>query len=147
MASRKNLRVVKPDEKAEPEPLKSILDAAETGSRLDEMKAIHRRVAKAVDDPNTPPRDLAALARRRLEIGREIEEIEATGSRLVELKAIRRRVAKAMDDPNTPPRDLAALSRLQLEIGREIEAIEIAEDVEKSVVADTDDEIWDGTGF
>jgi hypothetical protein len=28
-----------------------------------------------MDDPNTPARDLAALSRRQLEIGREIEAI------------------------------------------------------------------------
>jgi hypothetical protein len=52
-----------------------------------------------------------------------------------------------MDDPNTPARDLAALSRRQLEIGKEIEAIVISEDEEHSVVAQTDDEAWDGTGY
>lgn len=69
------------------------------------------------------------------------------GSRIDELRAMRRRLATAMDDPNTPARDLAALSRRQLEIGREIEAIEVAEDDDKSVVAQTDDEAWDGTGY
>lgn len=75
-----------------------------------------------------------------------LESAEA-GSRVEELKAMRRRLAKAMDDPNTPARDLAALSRRQLEIGREIEAIEIAEDEDQSVVANDDDEVWDGTGY
>ena len=70
-----------------------------------------------------------------------------SGSRIDELKAMRRRLAMAMDDPNTPARDLAALSRRQLEIGREIEAIEVAEDDDKSVIARTDDEAWDGTGY
>lgn len=70
-----------------------------------------------------------------------------SGSRVDELMAMRRRLAAAMDDPNTPARDLAALSRRQLEIGREIEAIEIASDEEQSVIANTDDEKWDGTGY
>lgn len=35
------------------------------------------RVASAVEDPNTPPRDLAALTRRLLEIANEIAAIEA----------------------------------------------------------------------
>ncbi|QDP43630.1 hypothetical protein SEA_PHORBESPHLOWER_1 [Gordonia phage PhorbesPhlower] len=69
------------------------------------------------------------------------------GSRLDELKAMRLRLARAIDDPNTPARDLAALTRRQLEIGREIEAIEIAEDEDKSVIANDDDEAWDGTGY
>lgn len=34
------------------------------------------RVAKAVEDPNTPARDLAALTRRLLEIAKEIEAID-----------------------------------------------------------------------
>lgn len=69
------------------------------------------------------------------------------GSRLEELRAMRVVIAKRLDDPNTPARDLAALSRRQLEIGREIEAIVIAEDEDHSVVAKTDDEAWDGTGY
>ncbi|WP_280473287.1 hypothetical protein [Nocardia asiatica] len=99
MPRKPNLRAVAPDEKAERETPRTILEAAEQGSRLDE------------------------------------------------LRAMRRRIARAMDDPNTPARDLAALSRRQLEIGKEIEAIEIAADEDKSVVANTDDEAWDGTGY
>lgn len=100
MAARKPLRSVAPDETA-PEPKRpaTILEAAEQGSRIEE------------------------------------------------LRAMRRRIAKAMDDPNTPARDLAALSRRQLEIGREVEAIVIADDEDISVVAQTDDEAWDGTGY
>ena len=69
------------------------------------------------------------------------------GSRLEELRAMRVVIARRLDDPNTPARDLAALSRRQLEIGREIEAIVISEDEDHSVVAHTDDEAWDGTGY
>ncbi|WP_197521726.1 hypothetical protein [Nocardia sp. 852002-20019_SCH5090214] len=54
----------------------SILEAAEEGSRLDELRAMRRRLARALDDPQTPARDLAALSRRQLEIGKEIELIE-----------------------------------------------------------------------
>lgn len=100
MPARKPLRAVAPDEKAEaPKRPATILEAAEQGSRIEE------------------------------------------------LRAMRRRIAKAMDDPNTPARDLAALSRRQLEIGREVEAIVIADDEDISVVAQTDDEAWDGTGY
>lgn len=74
MATRKApLRAVKAGEKR-PAP-KSILEAAEEGSRLEELRAMRRRIARAMDDPNTPARDLAALSRRQLEIGREIEAI------------------------------------------------------------------------
>lgn len=75
MAARKTLRAVAPDEKAEPAKPKSILEAAELGSRIEELRAMRRRIARAMDDPNTPARDLAALSRRQLEIGKEIEAI------------------------------------------------------------------------
>lgn len=76
-----------------------------------------------------------------------ILEAAQDGSRLEELKAMRLRLAKALDDPNTPARDLSSLSRRQLEIGKEIEAILIADDEDHSVVVDTEDDAWDGTGF
>lgn len=76
-----------------------------------------------------------------------ILEAAERGSRLEELRAMRRRIAQAMDDPNTPARDLAALSRRQLEIGREIDAILVSEDEDLSVVAQTDDEAWNGAGY
>lgn len=73
MAGKPSLRAVKADEKR-PVPT-TILEAAELGSRIEELRAMRRRIAKAMDDPNTPARDLAALSRRQLEIGREIEAI------------------------------------------------------------------------
>lgn len=76
MAPKPTLRAVAEDEKPERKAPKSILESAEAGSRLDELKAMRRRLARAMDDPNTPARDLAALSRRQLEIGREIESIE-----------------------------------------------------------------------
>lgn len=78
---------------------------------------------------------------------KSILDAAESGSRLEELRAMRRRIARAMDDPNTPARDLAALSRRQLEIGREVEAIVISEDEDHSVVANTDDESYDGTNY
>ncbi|GAA2394306.1 hypothetical protein [Gordonia cholesterolivorans] len=75
MASKASLRAV-PDGERKTESPKSILESAEAGSRIDELRAMRRRLAKAMDDPNTPARDLAALSRRQLEIGREIEAIE-----------------------------------------------------------------------
>ena len=99
MATKTNLRAVAPDEKPERRKPSTVLSAAQEGSRIDELRAM----------------------------------------RVV--------IARRLDDPNTPARDLAALSRRQLEIGREIEAIVISEDKEHSVVANTDDEAWDGTGY
>ena len=76
-----------------------------------------------------------------------IAEAAESGDRLEELRAMRRRIAQTLDNPNTPARDLAALSRRQIEIGKEVEAIEVARGTEASVVAGTDDEVWDGTGY
>ena len=69
------LRAVAPDETPDPKRLLTICEAAEEGSRVEELRAMRRRLARALDDPNTPARDLAALSRRQLEIGREIEAI------------------------------------------------------------------------
>jgi hypothetical protein len=55
----------------------SILEAAEVGDRLEESRAMRRRIAVALDDPNTPARDLAALSRRQMELGKEIEAMVA----------------------------------------------------------------------
>ncbi len=79
-ASRKApLRAVQAGEKPKPRRRRpqTILQAAEAGSRLDELMAMRRRIAKALDDFATPARDLAALSRRQLEISREIEAIHA----------------------------------------------------------------------
>lgn len=62
----------------------SVLSAAEDGSRLDELVQMRRVIARAIDNENTSPRDLAALSRRQIEISREVEalrrqESEAAG--------------------------------------------------------------------
>lgn len=95
----------------------------------------------------SPLRAVAADEKAEPKRPSTILEAAEQGSRIEELRAMRRRIARALDDPNTPARDLAALSRRQLEIGKEIEAIQIAEDDEHSVVAQTEDEAWDGTGY
>jgi len=89
----------------------------------------------------------AVKADEKREAPATILQAAEAGSRLEELRAMRRRLARAMDDPNTPARDLAALSRRQLEIGKEIEAIVVSEDEDHSVVANTDDAAFDGTGY
>lgn len=94
----------------------------------------------------TPLRSVAPGEKPNAKPSSILEAAEA-GSRIEELRAMRRRLAKALDDVNTPARDLAALSRRQLEIGKEIEAIEVLEDEDHSVVVNTDDEAWDGTGY
>lgn len=64
----------KPPEKVRP---KSISEAAASGSHIELLTAMRARIAKTVEDPNCPPRDLAALTRRLQEIAREIEAINA----------------------------------------------------------------------
>jgi hypothetical protein len=63
-----------------PKVLKTIAEAAEAGSTTDELRLMRARIARTLDDPNCPPRDLAALSRRLIEIGREIAAIEARES-------------------------------------------------------------------
>ena len=71
----KPLRVVSEDEQAPPRPPLTVLEAAESGTRLDELVAIRLVLARAVDSSNTSPRDLAALTRRQIEVSREIEAL------------------------------------------------------------------------
>ena len=76
MAVRKPLRVVtEGDPPAGRQRPQTVLEASESGDYLAELKAMRRRIATAVSDPNTPARDLAALTRRQLEISREINAI------------------------------------------------------------------------
>lgn len=71
------LRAVGPDEKPpEKKPL-TVTQAASKGSQRDLLVAMRDRVAKDVESPNTPARDLAALTRRLMEITKEIEAIDA----------------------------------------------------------------------
>ena len=79
MAARKPLRAVAPGEKAAPAPkkVKSVTEAADAGSTRELLVAMRARIAKAVEDPNTPARDLAALTKRLVEVVRDIEAIDA----------------------------------------------------------------------
>jgi hypothetical protein len=58
-------------------PPPTVRAAAESGSRRDLLVAMRSRIATGIDSPNTPPRDLAALSRRLLEIAKEIEALDA----------------------------------------------------------------------
>ncbi|MEU5668961.1 hypothetical protein ABZ749_01060 [Micromonospora sp. NPDC047753] len=75
---RKALRVVAPDE-APPPPArpKTVTEAADTGTTRELLVAMRSRIATAVEDPNTPARDLAALTKRLSEVVRDIEAIDA----------------------------------------------------------------------
>lgn len=56
---------------------KPVTNAASDGDGRAMLIAMRARVATAVDDPNTPPRDLAALTRRLMEITKDIEAMDA----------------------------------------------------------------------
>lgn len=71
------LRAVGPNEEPPKKRKFTITQAAAEGSLKDQLEALRERVAKAVEDPNCPPRDLAALSRRLIEIAKEIAAIEA----------------------------------------------------------------------
>jgi hypothetical protein len=80
MAARsKPLRVVAAGEKPPARTRKrkmTITQAAARGTVRDQLVALRDRVAKTVEDPNCPPRDLAALTRRLMEITKEIDAID-----------------------------------------------------------------------
>jgi len=63
--------------RAAQKPVMSVEEAAATGDQRDLLLALRKRVATTVNDPNCPPRDLAALSRRLQELGREIEALDA----------------------------------------------------------------------
>lgn len=78
MAARSRpLRAVKPGESAPAKKPLRVTAAAQGGDRRELLVALRARIAQTVEDPNTPPRDLAALSRRLLEIAKEIEAIDA----------------------------------------------------------------------
>lgn len=77
MSRHANLRAVGKDEKPPGSTkLKTITAAASSGTERELLVAMRARLAKSVEDPNTPPRDLAALSRRLLEVDREIRAID-----------------------------------------------------------------------
>lgn len=80
-STRKNvLRPVGPDEKApaRKNPL-TVTEAAAVGTR-ELLVATRDRIAVAVENPNTPARDLAALTKRLMETVRELESLDARES-------------------------------------------------------------------
>jgi hypothetical protein len=68
------LRVAQAGETVRP---KTVSEAASGGSQLELLVAVRSRVAKAVEDPGTPARDLAALTKRLIDVAKEIEAIKA----------------------------------------------------------------------
>lgn len=77
MAARKHLKAVPgADEPVERVSVLSVSDAAESGDRLAELRAMRRVISRHIDSPETLARDLAALTRRQMEISREIESLK-----------------------------------------------------------------------
>ena len=75
MSSKPVLRAVAEGEKPA-KRIASVLQAADEGTRLDELVQMRRIIARALDNENTSPRDLAALTRRQIEISKEIEALK-----------------------------------------------------------------------
>ena len=69
------LRAVEPGEKPA-KKITSVLEAADEGSRIDELVQMRRVIARAIDNENTSARDLAALTRRQIELSNEIEALK-----------------------------------------------------------------------
>lgn len=78
MAAPRGLRAVVAGEKAPVKArTKTVTEAAKSGTTRELLSATRDRIAVAVEDPNTPARDLAALSKRLMETVREIEAIDA----------------------------------------------------------------------
>jgi hypothetical protein len=74
----RNIRAVTDADIPVPAPApKSVTEAAATGTQRELLVSLRTRVAEAVEDPNCPPRDLAALSRRLQELSKEIAAIDA----------------------------------------------------------------------
>ena len=76
-AAPKRLRTVKAGERPVPARPLTVSEAAEGGNQRELLVAMRTRIAKSVEDPNTPARDLAALTKRLMEVVRDIEALDA----------------------------------------------------------------------
>lgn len=74
MPAKRALRVATEDEPVRP---KTITEAASSGTHRELLVAMRDRIAKAVEDPQCPPRDLASLSRRLHELSKDIEQHDA----------------------------------------------------------------------
>lgn len=95
MTRKTPLRAVDSQERARPKAPTSVAAAVSDGTRRDELVAMRARIAKAIDDPNIRGADLAALSRRLLEIGKELEALDA---QVAEEGRRRDRVASSADE-------------------------------------------------
>ena len=71
------LHIVEANETPPAPPVRrlTVIEAAESDDPKDMLLALRDRLARTIDDPNTPARDLAALTRRVQEINRELAAI------------------------------------------------------------------------
>tara|TARA_R110002020_G_scaffold48774_1_gene139021 strand:+ start:684 stop:986 length:303 start_codon:yes stop_codon:yes gene_type:complete len=72
-----SLRAVGSDEVPESAHVKTVVEAAKTGTTRELLAATRDRIAVAVENPNTAARDLASLTKRLMETVREIEALDA----------------------------------------------------------------------
>ena len=70
------LRAVKPNEKPTRAKPQTVAEAASSGDHRALLVAMRDRVAVAVQNPECPPRDLAALTRRLADIAKEIKALD-----------------------------------------------------------------------
>lgn len=76
-AGKRGLRAVGPDDApVKAKKSSSVSQAAASGDHRELLVAMRTRIARAVSDPDCPPRDLAALTRRLQDIAKEIESID-----------------------------------------------------------------------
>lgn len=86
------------------EPM-TVAEAARAGDHLAMLRALRQRLADAVTNPDVSARDLAALARRLVDVStdlQDVEAIEASEMTFVEELAYRRmeETAHPLGDPN-----------------------------------------------
>ena len=55
----------------------TVTSAAQNGTQKDSLVALRDRIAKAIDDPATPARDLTSLSKRLLDVNKELSLIES----------------------------------------------------------------------
>lgn len=75
----------------------SVAEAAATGEHRALLVAMRERIARAVSDPDCPPRDLASLTRRLQDIAKEIESLD-----MRDKEEGRQNGSKAADEEWTP---------------------------------------------
>lgn len=72
---KKSLRVASDDDL--PRPPMTVSEAVTSGSRIDQLIAMRRIAADAIDDTDTAPRDLKALMISVNDFSKEIDELRA----------------------------------------------------------------------